>query len=162
MSKVQNGTKLWMTAGGGLPLGAMLAASVFAAAGCGKSAKPLTRAQLLVRADAICRRVNKKLSSTTIKTQQDLVRALPRLSGYEQEGLADLSKLIPPPSMENDWKVIIAGAQTIADNTAKLSESAKAKDLRAVRALITEIGKVEQHTAAIAKRNGFKACAETP
>lgn len=141
-------------------LGALLAAGALMSAGCGESAKPLTRAQLLHRADAICRKVNTKLSSTKIKTEKDLVRALPKLAGYEQEGLAELSKLIPPERMAEDWKMIVAGAQTLADDVAKLGEDAKAKDLKAAHAVVDEIGKVQQRTTAIAKRDGFKDCAQ--
>lgn len=138
----------------------MLAASALAAVGCGKSAKPLTRAQLLHRADTICHRLSKKLSSTTIKTEQDFVRVLPKLAGYEQEGLAELSKLIPPARMAEDWKMIVAGAQTLADDVAKLGEDVKAKDRKAARAVLSEVGKVQQRTGAIAKRDGFKDCSQ--
>jgi hypothetical protein len=141
-------------------LGVLLAAGVLTSAGCGESAKPLTRAQLLHRGDAICHKVSKKLSSTTIKTEKDFVRELPKLAGYEQEGLAALSKLIPPARMAEDWKMIVAGAQTLADDIAKLGEDAKAKHLKAARKLVTEIGKVQQRTRAIAKRDGFKDCAQ--
>jgi hypothetical protein len=128
--------------------------------GCGGSPKPLTRAQLLAQGDAICRRVNKKLSATTIKTQKEFVRVLPRLSGYEQQGLAQLSKLIPPAAMADDWKAIVAGAQTLADDTAKLGALVKAKDLKATHAVVADIAKVGQRTAAIARREGFKNCSQ--
>jgi hypothetical protein len=141
-------------------LGALLAACVLTGVGCGESAKPLTRAQLLHRADAVCRKLNKKLSSTTFKTEKDFVRGLPKLAGYEQESLAELSKLIPPAKMAEDWKMIIAGAQTIADDIAKLGEYAKAKKLKAARKVVAEAGKIEQRTTAIAKRDGFKDCAK--
>lgn len=139
-------------------LGAALAAGALAAAGCGESAKPLTRAQLLSRADAICARINKKLSATNIKSQQDIVRIAPQLAADEQQGLAELNKLIPPASMANDWKTIITGAQTLADSTAKLGEDVKAKDLKAARTVISEANKVQQRTVAVAKRDGFKDC----
>jgi hypothetical protein len=141
-------------------IGAVLAMSMLAATGCGKSAKPLTRAQLLTRADAICRELNKKLSSHTIKTRQDFVRTLPLLAGYEQQGLAALSKLVPPAPMANDWKLIVAGAQTLADDIAKLGESIKAKDNKTTQSVVNEIGKVQQRTMAIAKRDGFKDCSQ--
>jgi hypothetical protein len=141
-------------------LAATLSASIVVANGCGGSPKPLTRAQLLARADAVCRRVNKRLSSVTIKTQKDLVRVLPKVAGYEQQSLAELSKLIPPASLADDWKTIITGAQTIADNTAKLTEAARTKDLKTVHVLLSEVGKVQQHTTAIAKRDGFKDCSQ--
>lgn len=141
-------------------LGAVLAASMLASAGCGESPKPLTRAQLLHRADAICRKLNKRLSSTTVKSEKDLVRVLPKLAGYEQEGLAELSKLVPPARMANDWKTIVASAQALADDVGKLGEDAKAKDFKAGRAIVSEIGKVQQRATAIAKRDGFKDCSQ--
>jgi hypothetical protein len=131
-----------------------------AAVGCGESAKPLTRLQLLHKGDAICRRVNQRLSSINIKSQQDLVRVLPQLATYEQRALAELSKLVPPVSMEGDWKTILDGAQTVADITAKLEESTKAKDLRAARTLIQEADKVQRRTTATAKRDGFRYCSQ--
>lgn len=141
-------------------LAAAMAASMLTTAGCGESAKPLTRAQLLHRADAICHKLNKRLSSTTIKTEKDFARKLPKLADYEQEGLAELSKLIPPAKLAEDWKMVIAGAQTLADDVAKLGEYVKAKDLKAARAVIARIGKVQQRTTAITKRDGFKDCAQ--
>lgn len=141
-------------------LAAALAASVLANAGCGESAKPLTRAQLLHKADAICHKLNKRLSSSKIKTEKDLVQELPKLAGYEQEGLAELSKLIPPAKMAEDWKMIIAGAQTLADDIAKVGEDAKAKELKAARAIFAKASKVQQRTTAITKRDGFKDCSQ--
>lgn len=142
-------------------LGAALAASALTAAGCGESAKPLTRAQLLARADAICARINKKLSATNIKSEQDIVRIAPQLVADEQQGLAELNKLIPPGSMADDWKTIIAGAQTLADSTAKLGEDVKAKDVKAAHTLIEEANKVQQRTITVAKRDGFKDCSQS-
>lgn len=139
-----------------------LATGAFAGAGCGKSQKPLTRAQLLVKADAICRHIEKKLSSFSAKNEKEFIRLLPRLAGYEQQGLAELSKLVPPAQMADDWKTIVAGASTLADSTAKLAEAARAKDLKTAHAITSEIGKVQQRTIAVAKRNGFKECSQTP
>lgn len=140
----------------------LLAATIaVAGAGCGESAKPLTRAQLIAKADTVCRRINKKLSSTTIKSQQDIARIAPKLAEYEQEALADLSKLVPPASMANDWKEIVAGAQTLADNIAKLGEYAKANNLKGARSLIQSSTKIQQQIQATAKRDGFKDCSQT-
>lgn len=131
--------------------------------GCGKSSKPLTRAELIAKADIICKRIDDKLKSSnnTIKSQQDIARIVPKLASFEQSALAELSKLEPPASLANDWKTIIAGAQTLADNTAKLGEYAKANNLKAARHLIQASEKVQQQTLATAKRDGFKQCSQT-
>jgi hypothetical protein len=143
-------------------LAAAIAASVLTTVGCGESAKPLTRAQLLHRADVICHKLRHRFSYTTgqAKTQQEFFRQFPKLARYEQEGLAELSRLIPPAKMAEDWKMVIAGAQTVADDLAKLSEYLKVKNLKVGRALVQRIGKVEQRTTAITKRDGFKDCAQ--
>jgi hypothetical protein len=140
-----------------------LAAITLAASGCGKSSKPLTRAELVAKADTICRRVNNQLKSSnnTISSQRDIARIAPRLASFEQTALAELSKLVPPMPLANDWKTIIAGAQTLADNTAKLGEYAKENNIKAAKGLISTSQKVQQEMLATAKRDGFKDCSET-
>lgn len=138
-----------------------LIAATLGAGGCGKSAKPLTRAQLIAKADVVCRRINHKLSSVTIKSQQDIARVAPKLAAYEQEALSDLAKLVPPTALANDWKEIVAGAQTLADNVAKLGEYAKSNNIKAARPLIASSSKIQEHIQAIAKRDGFQDCSKT-
>lgn len=130
------------------------------AGGCGKSSKPLTRAELIAKADVICKQVNDKLKSQTINSRQELVHAVTRIASTEQAALAELSKLVPPAGLADDWKTIIAGAQTLADNTAKLGEYAKANRLNAAKSLIASSQKVQQQMLAIAKRDGFKYCSQ--
>jgi hypothetical protein len=134
-----------------------LATAALAASGCG-SAKPLTRAELAAKADAICKTVSAKLASKTIKTQQDIARVAPELASFEQSALSDLSKLVPPAELENDWKQFIAGAQTLAENTSKLGEYAKTNNLKQARDLITSSQAVQQRMTTIARRDGLKSC----
>lgn len=135
-----------------------LAATVLVASGCGSSSKPLTRAELTMKANAICKTVTTKLASKTIKTQQDIGRVAGELASFEQTALTDLSKLVPPAELENDWKQFVAGAQTLAENTAKLGEYAKAKNLKAARGLIVSSTAVQHQMQATAKRDGLKEC----
>lgn len=141
-------------------LAAGLAAGMLVGAGCGEAAKPLTRAQLLAKADAICKRIDTRLSGTTIKSEKQLIHFLPRVAGFEQQALVELSKLNPPSKMAEDWKKIVAGAQTIADSTAKLSEAARLKELKTVHEVLSEIGKVQTSITTVAKRDGFKNCSQ--
>lgn len=135
-----------------------LAATTLALAGCGSSSKPLTRAELTAKANAICKSVTAKLASKTISTQQDIARIAPELAGFEQSALAELGKLVPPAELANDWKQFVAGAQTLADNTAKLGEYAKANNLKAAKGLITSSQAIQQQMVATAKRDGLKSC----
>jgi hypothetical protein len=138
-----------------------LAAATLAAAGCGgSSSKSLTRSQLIAKADSICHRVNAKLTSANgqINSQQDIARLAPQLAAYEQEAVVQLSKLTAPATIASDWKTIVTAAGTLAQNTAKLGEYAKANNLTAARALVSTSKKVQQQMLAVAKRDGFKDC----
>jgi hypothetical protein len=136
----------------------VLATTGLVVSGCGSSSKPLTRAELTAKANAICKTVTSKLTSKTIKTQQDIAHIAPELASFEQTALSELSKLVPPAALENDWKQFIAGAQTLAENTAKLGEYAKANNLKAAKGLIASSVAVQHQMVAIAKRDGLKAC----
>jgi hypothetical protein len=136
-----------------------LAATTLAIAGCGDSSpKPLTRAELTAKANAICKTVTAKLASKTINTEKDVARVAPELVASEQSALVELSKLIPPAELANDWKRFIAGASTLAENTAKLGEYAKANNLKAASPLITSSETLQQQMRAIAKRDGLTKC----
>ncbi|HEX3850551.1 MAG TPA: hypothetical protein VHW01_06265 [Polyangiaceae bacterium] len=137
--------------------------TTLAVAGCGSSAKTLTRAQLTSEANEICHRVNVKLDATNhqVKTPQDLARLAPQLVSFEQGALAELSKLSPPSELADDWKEILADAQTLADNTAKLGEYAKSKQTNATRELIQTSEQVQLKMIATAKRDGLTDCEKT-
>jgi hypothetical protein len=136
--------------------------ATFAASGCGSSPKPLTRAELTVKANAICRTVTARLAKSTIKTRQDVARVAPELAAFEQTALGQLSKLVPPAGLANDWKQIVTDAQTLAENTARLGEYAKANNLKGstAKSLITSSQATQQQMTATAKRDGLKDCAQ--
>jgi hypothetical protein len=135
-----------------------LTATVLAASGCGSSSKPLTRAELTAKANAICKTVTAKISSKSIKTQQEIARVAGELASFEQTALTSLSKLVPPTELEDDWKRFVAGAQTLAENTAKLGEYAKANNLKGAKGLIVSSEATQKQMVAIAKRDGLTAC----
>lgn len=141
-----------------------LTATALLLAGCGGSSKPLTRAELTTQADAICKRVSAKLASANkqASTEQDIARIAPQLASYEQGALTELSKLTPPAELENDWKIIITGAQTLEENTAKLGEYAKAKNIKGAQSLIGSSEQTQQRMIATAKRDGLTECEQVP
>jgi hypothetical protein len=135
-----------------------LTAITLAVSGCGSSPKPLTRAELTAKANAICKTVTAKIASKTIKTQQEIARVASELASFEQTALASLSKLVPPAELEGDWKRFVSGAQTLAENTEKLGEYAKANNLKGAKGLITSSEATQKQMVAIAKRDGLTAC----
>jgi hypothetical protein len=134
--------------------------------GCGSSPKPLTRAQLRSRANAICRGVAVKIEAVNkgggVNTPQQLERLTAKLAGFEQTALVELGRLVPPPALEADWKSFVAGAQTLAEDTAKVGEYAATKNTTASKQVISSAESTQKQMAAIAKRNGFKACEQVP
>ncbi len=135
-----------------------LTVTALGASGCGSSSKPLTRAELTAKANAICKTVTAKIASKSANTEQQLSREANELASFEQTALVGLSKLVPPAELETDWKQFVSGAQTLAENTAKLGEYAKAKNLKAAKALIVSSEETQKQMVAIAKRDGLTAC----
>jgi hypothetical protein len=142
-------------------LTAVTLATTLAIAGCGSSAKPLTRAELTSKANAICRKVAAKLVASTkgeSGSQQALARIAPELATFEQSALTELSKLMPPADLSSEWKEFVAGAETLAESTAKLGEYAKANNLTSARSLILSAEKVQAQMQATAKHIGLADC----
>ncbi len=137
---------------------AILAATTVAITGCGGSEKPLTHAELVSKANSICKTVTAKFATKSAKSVQDIARVAPELASFEQKALSELSKLVPPADLESDWKQFVAAAEMLAENTSKLGEYAKANNLKAARALITSSETTQQQIRTIAKRDGLTEC----
>lgn len=141
---------------------ATLAATTMAIAGCGASAKPLTRAELTSKANAICKTVTAKFETKSTNTVQGIARIAPELASFEQTSLSELSKLVPPADLENDWKQFVAGAETLAENLSKLGEYAKAKKLKAAYRMLISSETTLREMRAIAKHAGLTECEQIP
>ena len=159
-----------------------LAATTLAASGCGGSPKagstaapisttattatvkvasgnPLTRAELIAAAGAICKRIDARHASLNLATQQAIAREIPVFAAYQKAALAELSKLTPPPSMAHDWKQFAAAAHTLARDMARFGEYAKANPPIATYArILPTIDKDERHVSALAKRDTINEC----
>lgn len=132
-----------------------------AVAGCG-SAKPLTRAQLVSHANALCNQLQRKMkqAGANVKTTQQLAHLADKLAGFEQHQLESMRKLKPPSSLAADWKQMIESAEAIAEDAGTLSTDVQLKKEKAAGEQLQRIGKVEQHVSPIAKHDGFKSCSE--
>ena len=120
--------------------------------------KPLSRKAWIAKGDVICARANAALNTTVIATKADYARVLPQTAGYDHVEAAELSKLVPPPAMEADWKQIVTGIQKFGVYTDQVAEKAKINDLSAAKPILASARVVHEQLAAIAKRDGFKHC----
>jgi hypothetical protein len=141
----------------------LLATATVAIAGCGgSSAKPLTRAELTAKANAICKTVTARFASENVNSQKTLATVIPQLASFEQNELAKLSKLVPPAELADDWKKFVDGAETLAENTAKLDEYVKAKSIKGAGGLITRSEATQRQMQATARRDGIVGCEQVP
>lgn len=126
------------------------------------------RARFIAKADAICRGVYNNLKSNSVRnnrlarrrhTGPNLVLLAAQDAAYQKGANAELERLMPPSSLGRDWKEIIAGAHTLAADTAKIGEDIRAKRDAVARAVISASGELRQRVLAVARRDGFKDCA---
>jgi hypothetical protein len=129
--------------------------------------KPLTRAQLIAKADAICSRVNAKFASyasaklpngENLLSAKGLAEATPQLVSAEQSALAELHKLTPPAELTSAWKQMLSGAQTIAVGTTRVGEYAKANNLGGATSVLQSVADAERQAYAAAKEAGLVDC----
>ena len=166
----------------------LLAVTVFAIVGCGGSTKsasvsnssavthpstqtstppqttpvrtaPLSRAELIAKADEICFGINAKVNSTKLGSLEEAARQMPILAAYKETAVVEMSRLVPPASMEAAWKQIVASARALAHDTAKLGEYARENRSREIPQVFAAAGKTNAQMTTVARRNGFKDCA---
>ncbi len=126
------------------------------------STGPLTKAELIAKADLICKGVTDKLEATSLGSQQAVAEFAPKMAAYEHAAVAEMKKLTPGADLTKDWKQVVASMQMLAENTDKLSEAAKkvGNFVNSERVLGSVNLDSRRPLLATAKRVGFKDCAE--
>lgn len=133
--------------------------STTTAATTAQHGKALTKAQLIAKADAVCKRIEVRLHAQGAKTVSDVVRLAPQLAAYHQARAAELDRVTPPASLEADWKQIVAAMHTAAEDTVKFGEYTKANNAAGTQELQAAAIRLHQQTLAIAMRDGITKCA---
>jgi hypothetical protein len=124
-----------------------------------KKTSPLTRTQLIARADAICGRISTKRNLLKFGVAGSLVVILPQLTAYERELFVELSRLTPPSSMASGWDQIVADAHTLDDSTAELNRDAQTNHTKGAQSLFAIFARARQQLQSTAKRSGLAVCA---
>jgi hypothetical protein len=120
---------------------------------------PLSTAQLVAKAQTICRRLNVHLAGPkyVIRSQQDLVRIVPLRIAAEQSTLTELSKLTPPASSTTGYKQLLAARRTLIEDTTKLGEDAATGNPN-TNSVYASSATVEREMAETAKSVGIVEC----
>jgi hypothetical protein len=120
----------------------------------------LTRAELIAKADAICARLNRQAGSVRNTSLRGVGSTAPLVAGYFRAAFAELRRLTPPAAMARDWKAIVSDIQPVAGEVVIMGKYASDNDPASTAKVESRIARVQLHRIAIAKRNGFRDCAE--
>jgi hypothetical protein len=84
-------------------------AIVALASGCGgsSSTKPLTRAELIAKANPVCRRVSREVDWSKVNTKEFSPRRAAELGALEERAASELNELTPPPSLLFNWRMVV-------------------------------------------------------
>jgi hypothetical protein len=120
---------------------------------------PLARAVWIARGNAICKRTNDSLSTTTLRTRSDYARLLPQIAAYYHAQAVELAKLVPSQAMASGWQRIVADLQKIGELAVKFEPAAQGNS-NATASIYATVGRISNEVHAIAKRDGFKVCSQ--
>lgn len=108
-----------------LSLAVLAAAATVPISGCGGSSsspsKPLTRAELTAKANAICRRVVSEVDWAKVSPQK-LPHVVSKLAALEEQAASELNKLTPPRTMLGEWRLVVDGFRLTGPEFRKISQ----------------------------------------
>lgn len=121
---------------------------------------PLTRARLIAKAEAICEREHNKLLTVSLRSQSDYAREVPQVAIYDSIELHELSKLVPPASMDKPWVQVLSLDQLFSEYINRIANYAQAKNYSSVVSVLKVAEQVRKQLFALTKRDGIKNCSE--
>jgi hypothetical protein len=150
----------------------VLAVAGTSVAGCGGSggSGAQSTAQLVARADPICEGTNAKrtaaeaslghatsLANPTALT--GVAKTAPGLAAYDTTAVEQLRRLQAPASLARYWQAMLSDLQQLAEDTARLGEYAKEKNVKAAEGLLSGSRTTRRQLVALAARTGLTPCA---
>jgi uncharacterized protein YqiB (DUF1249 family) len=136
-----------------------LAVTTMTLSACGGSKSTLTSAQLIEKADAICQKANARHDK--FKTSTNPIPYLPAMSANARREFAELSKLVAPSSMEEDWSTIVNGGETFAADLNEMAQDVKAGNTAAMRRVVPLAKEAQESVLSTAKNDNFAQCSVT-
>jgi hypothetical protein len=140
-------------------LGSSVVAAIVAlmiVCGCGGSSS-LNRAQLIAKADPICRHGNEKLKESKV-TPNNISSVAPGIAATYERVSAELAKLTPPSGMAADYKVIVDAWRKAGEAMSRAGRGWEANGSVALRHDVSSFLTAQQVRSTIATRDGFVDC----
>lgn len=124
---------------------------------------PLSKSQLIAKADSICRRMNTEFAAHEPRNQSigESARIVPRRVAVEQRVVLELSRLTPPSAIARDLQRVVDFRKTLADELAELAHVAKSRDMKRFHELAASKARVHSELLAAARGAGFTECGQT-
>ena len=155
--------------GTGVRRASLLVLVALAAGGCGGSGgdggggggERLSRADYASKADAICRKYNRKTQSLgRVRNLSELAKAFDKALPILEDALAELGTLKPPESEQGTVSRWLAQSQVLKRDLEQIRDRAKAKDMKSVQSLFAKATRDDQHGNELAKQLGMKVCSK--
>jgi hypothetical protein len=145
-----------------------------AAAGCGggggSSDQPLTKSELIAKADGICSQANKGVPSppsdlanfNPATANEDQLKEfgdyLDKVSKHFRAELEDLQALEPPQELADDYDKAMANLEESLNELDEAAEAAKKGDRNELLSKLAESDKHSTEANKLAKKIGLKVC----
>jgi hypothetical protein len=132
-----------------------------AAAGCGGGGKPLSHAEYVRQADAVCTRYNaavRKLPKPA--SPPAIVDFAGKSLKLLDDALADERKLRPPKQLDPLKTRWLAQAQVVRGDIAALREAAKKGDVNKIQTTLAKGGRDDARSNSLAAQLGLKVCSK--
>jgi hypothetical protein len=135
--------------------------STSASTGAGRPGSAHAISPLVIKADAICDELNRRLAAEHVANtgNHELARVTPISAILEAQALRKLSALTPPASLAHAWQQMMSYRRTLAQELVQLGQAAKANDEGRVQSVIASKKLVHQELESLVKRDGLLACA---
>jgi len=139
-------------------VGAVAAAVALVAGGCGSTAKPLSRAEFVARAEAACRQATQVVNARTSRPTRGIEGFIERLvAGLKVESDA-FNKLTPPKDMQSTFTAYKQDLTQFSDLAKRFSAAAKARDRKQMETINRQATPMTTRRAAHIRALGLRAC----
>jgi hypothetical protein len=120
--------------------------------------RPLTRAALISRADAICARKNAEIASLSVGNEAEFRRVIPQSAIYYRTESNELLKLVPPASLTSDWSRIINSLHLFNEYVSQVVHASQTG--QRIGPLLHTAELALHPMSSIARHDGFKQCSK--
>lgn len=120
---------------------------------------PLTHAQFVSRADAICAQTIAKRSQLYARSQNEFAAVVPVLAAYQRTLYAELGTLVPPKSLAGDWEQVLRSTRVLAEATTKIGTYGQNNRSKSAQPFYNQFDQARSRLRAASARAGMRSCA---